>query len=180
MKQDRLLPDPIEKWMDIPKFKNSYQVSTYGQVKSLQRVIYIDGIRARIHKERILKQGLTTSGYCHVTLYTDGKGKTYTVHTLMAMAFLNHVPQKGLNVDHINNIKDDNRICNIQIITSRENSSKDAKSAYPLGVGIDKRQKTKQFTSQIRLKGKSIWLGLYATPEEASEAYQNKLKEITS
>ena len=55
-----------ELWLDIPEYKNLYQVSNYGRIKSLNY--------RRTGKEHILKQTTNNYGYKLVMLYKDGKG----------------------------------------------------------------------------------------------------------
>jgi hypothetical protein len=51
------------------------------------------------------------NGYYIITLYNNGKAKKYYVHQIVAMSFLNHIPNGyDLVVDHINNNKLDNII----------------------------------------------------------------------
>lgn len=115
-----------EVWMDIPKYEGLYQVSNLGNVKSLTRS-WISGNNALTKiKERILKSVKATDGYHVVSLYKKGIKKTYKVHQLVAICFLNHIPNgHDLVVDHIDNNKSNNNENNLQITTVRRNSSKD-------------------------------------------------------
>ena len=91
------------------------------------------------------------------------------------MTFLNHVPSgHKFVVDHKNNNSLDNRLKNLQIITHRENSTKDRKRNLPTGVSF----KGNKYQARIQINGKNKHLGYFLTPEEASNAYQNHLKLI--
>ena len=164
----------MEIWKDIPGYYGKYQVSNEGRVRSLPKY--------NLRSTRILKQG-NRNGYKGVFLYKAGKGKSFLVHKLVAMAFLNHKPD-GFNevIDHINNIPTDNRLENLQITTQRYNTTKDRKNKkgdLPTGVFLKKNNTTKNFYSaRIRIDGKLVYLGNYNTPEEAHEAYLTKLKEL--
>ena len=105
-----------EIWKDIEGYEGLYQVSDLGRVKSL-----------KFGKERILKQNQTYKGYLVVTLSENGKTKTRNVHVLVAMAFLDHKPDgtQKVVVDHIDNNKNNNTLDNMQLISHRENVSKD-------------------------------------------------------
>ena len=124
----------IEEWKDIPGYE--YQVSNLGRVKSLKRDI-------------ILSQRKDYAGYFYVNLY-GVKRKTYKVHQLVAMAFLNHTPC-GMShvIDHINNNKEDNRVANLQVISCKLNNQKDKKS-----LGITYRKDTERYI--IRKEGKYL------------------------
>jgi hypothetical protein len=161
----------IEKFKDIPNYLGMYQVSYFGNVKSFMH-----------SKEgKILKQFTNKGGYLCVKLYKDQNKKTCRVHKLMAITFLNHIPC-GFNecVDHINNIRTDNRIDNLQLISNRENLTKDrfrkeTTSKY-IGVHFDKSRN--KWIAAINLNNKSIHLGRFKSELKASEAYNEALNKI--
>jgi hypothetical protein len=96
----------------------------------------------------------------------------------MAMAFLNHTPnRRSLVVDHINNIKTDNRLENLQIVSQRHNTSKDKKGTSKY-TGVSRCNRGKKWMACIRINGNKILLGYYADEDEAGLAYQNALREI--
>ena len=134
--------------------------------------------RGHNRKEKILKQYDSKKGYKRVELYFEGKRKEFKVHQLVAMAFLNHIPcGYGLVVDHIDNNKKNNNIDNLQLITQRENSSKDRKGNCK-SVGVYYHKRDKLYYSQIQINKINYHLGCYKTEEEASVAYQNKLQTL--
>lgn len=101
-----------EIWKDILGYEGLYQVSTLGRVKSLNY--------NRSGKERIMKPVLYGNGYYIVKLCKNGKQKRFSVHRLVAEAFLYKIP-KGLVVNHLNQEKTDNRLENLEIVTQKEN-----------------------------------------------------------
>ena len=119
-----------------------------------------------------LKPFLSNSGYLVVCLYYEGKrSRPYPIHVLVAMCFLNHIPDgHNLVVDHKNNNSLDNNLNNLQIVTNRENCLKDRKRVLPRGVCFYK--KTGKYKAAIGFQNKVIHLGYYNTPDEASKAYQ--------
>lgn len=108
-----------EEWRDVVGYEGLYQVSDQGRVKSLERT-FIDKIgRERYVKERILKLTVDGWGYLVVTLCAGGK-KNLMVHRLVCEAFNDNRDEKP-EVNHINEIKTDNRACNLEWCTRREN-----------------------------------------------------------
>ena len=153
----------------IPGYEGIYEVSDLGRVKSL-----------KFGKEKILKCIKDSAGYYVVGLRKDNKTKTKKVHQLVAMAFLNHTPDgtQKLVVDHIDNNKLNNRLDNLQLTTNRENTSKDRKGCSSKFIGVSWFKRDNKWKASIYINGKLIHLGYFDTEEEASKAYNNKLKEI--
>ena len=107
------------------------------------------------------------------------KGKVYLnqcVYVLVAEAFLNH-KRCGYKkvVDHIDNNPLNDYLYNLQLLTHRENISKNAKNKVGY-TGVQKARK--KYTSKIYINNKQIYLGTFETAEEASQAYQKELKKI--
>jgi len=156
----------MEEWKTIKGFED-YQVSNLGRVKSF-----------KCNRERIMKTGTDGRGYPSVMLraYFKAKAKNKQVHQLVAIAFLNHTPcGLVLVVDHINDIKTDNRVENLQIVTNRFNVCKTQGNYSSDYKGVHWNKQKKKWASQIRLKGKKKHLGLFTNEEEASKTYQTAL-----
>ena len=159
----------MEIWKKIVGYSD-YEVSNLGRVKSL-----------KYGKERILKQRMGGTGYLNVVFYIDNKAKNYNTHKLVAIAFLDHTPcGYDMIVDHIDNDKLNNKLTNLQIITSRMNTSKDRfrinyTSRY---VGVYLHKKSNRWMAKIMVNYKRKYLGYFKSEIEASEAYQKALKEL--
>jgi hypothetical protein len=167
-----------EIWKDIPGYEGIYQVSNMGNVKSLSREKLHNGKYPITTNEKILKPGLGGNGYLILTLHKNNLKKSITIHMLVAMAFLNHKPN-GTNkicIDHINNIKTDNRLVNLQLISQRENTSKDKKNGTSKYVGVCWKKSKNKFEVQIKVDGKNKYLGLFTDEYEAHLVYQKALK----
>ena len=99
----------MEQWVILAEPYEKYAVSDYGQVKN-------------IRTGKILSQHLRPGdGYLQVSLWANGKGHSFPVHRLVALNFLNNFENKR-DVNHINGIKTDNRLENLEFVTPSENN----------------------------------------------------------
>ena len=109
-----------EEWRDVVGYEGRYQVSSMGRVKSLERKVP-KGYGERTVKERILKLRINRDGYLKIGLYgSTGKQKWFQVHRLVGEAFIQN-PDEKPQINHINEIKTDNRACNLEWCTCKEN-----------------------------------------------------------
>lgn len=173
-----------EIWKDVPNYEGYYKISNYGRVKSLER--RRKGTRNgvdffMVNKERILKPIINTNGYLMVNL-NKGIATPMRIHQLVAMAFLNHIPNgyNGLIVNHINGNKLDNNLINLELVTARYNVSdgclrKSTSSKYT-GVCWDKRNK--KWISMVMINGTHINLGHFTDEYYASLIYNYALLNI--
>lgn len=117
---------PNEEWKDIKDFEGLYQVSNYGRVKRLQKVLksYILYHDTNVLKPKICKLFLKHNLYYGVVLTKNGKKYNKQVHRLVAEAFISN-PENKYSVNHINPVVNnfcDNRVFNLQWATSSENT----------------------------------------------------------
>lgn len=98
-----------ESWIDI---EGKYQVNGRGEVKSLNY--------NQTGKEKLLKPFYTKDGYLQVDLCLQ-KRKSVRVHRLVWEAFYGKIPD-GMEIDHIDTNRENNRLSNLRCVTSMENS----------------------------------------------------------
>lgn len=159
-----------EEWKPVVGYEGLYEVSNLGRVKSLPR-------NGTIKTERILTQTNNGYGYLQVGLRNNGL-KSKLIHRLVADAFLNYVPKKGVIViDHIDGNKKNNILSNLQIISHRENISK-VKKGNSKYIGVHFSSFHNKYIAQIGHNNKTYYLGLYDCELKAHRAYLKKLKEI--
>jgi len=168
-----------EQWKDVVDYEGLYMASDLGRVKSINKTILkSNGVELNI-KGKILKFYLDEKGYNRITISKNGKIKNFMIHHLISMSFFN-VKRNGykLVVDHIKNNPLDNRLLNLQLITQRENTSKDKrnKNYSSFFTGVSWCKQTDKWKSSIRLNGVNKTLGRFLTEIEASNAYQKALQ----
>lgn len=98
-----------EQWADITGYDGLYQISTFGRVKSF-----------KTNQQRILRPALNTENYLIVHLWKNNKVKFFTVHRLVAQAFIPN-PDNKLQVNHIDGCKINACVGNLEWATNAEN-----------------------------------------------------------
>ena len=94
---------------------------SYKSIKGFENyIIYEDGLIYNEKRNRFMKELKESNGYMRVKLSKDGKQKNFYVHRLIALTFIPN-PDNKKCIDHINRIRDDNRIENLRWATQKEN-----------------------------------------------------------
>lgn len=102
----------MELWKPIPNFSR-YEASDMGRLRSLNY--------KNSKKTKVLKPSISPDGYEKTMLLDDnGKYRSWTVHLFVCLAFYGEKP-KGMEVNHKNGIKTDNRLDNLEYCTRSEN-----------------------------------------------------------
>lgn len=171
IRASRIFLGIYEEWNDVEDYEGLYRVSNFGIIKSLARQVW-NGHAYYAIKERILKQHLAKKGYYTVTISKNSIMKTYEVHILMAKPFLNHTSCGfDLVVDHKDNIKTNNALSNLQIITHRKNISKDSVNKDSGYTGVKKASFGNNFTAHIGINNEYLYIGTFTCESDAGEAY---------
>jgi hypothetical protein len=164
----------MEVWKDIPGFEGKYQISSIGNAKSLAKEIHYKTGAIYIQKEdRVLKNILKGTGYWVITPSNGANRKQTHIHRLVAEVFIPN-PHNHPHVNHINGIKTDNRVENLEWCTPGENS----KHAYRTGLKlISEKQKafignySKEFLRRkvLQLDMGGNYISSFISMKEASE-----------
>ena len=109
----------------------------------------------------------TKDGYRQVSI----KGKMYMEHRIIMMLCFGHIPENA-EIDHINHVRNDNRLCNLRFVTGSENSkNKSVSSKSTTGVtGVCFSKAHRKYIAQIKVNRKAIYLGMFKTLEAAAAA----------
>lgn len=109
-----------EIWKDVTSFQGVLQASNTGKIKRLAKYRNTKG-RGRVYMpEKILKQTISNYGYYKICISIDGKVHHLSTHRLIAEAFVPN-PDIKHQINHINGIKTDNNIDNLEWVNCKEN-----------------------------------------------------------
>ena len=121
----------MEIWNEIKDYSN-YRVSNLGKVRNSKT-------------NRILKTYINHGGYEHIELRNDNGRKKYSIHRLVLSSFTEY--KEFMHVNHINYIKTDNRLENLEWVTIKENNDKRRERYYISKVQISDLFNSKNFNN---------------------------------
>lgn len=120
-------------WKKIPNY-SSYEISNYGEIKTFNW--------KNLGREAIMKPALDPTGYPRTMLKRDdGLIHTIKVHRLVAITFIEN-PEGKPCVNHINGIRNDNRVVNLEWCTHKENMQ----HSFKIGLSSQKGEKNSNAT----------------------------------
>lgn len=125
-----------EEWKPIKNYEGLYDVSNFGHVRSLNF--------KHTNKIKIMALKYTYNGYLRINLRKNKIQKSFLVHRLVYETFNGEIP-KDMQVNHINEIKTDNSVWNLNLMTPKENTN--------WGTGIERRSDT---VLQLTLNGELV------------------------
>jgi len=120
-------------------------------------------------KWRVKAFVLDKDGYPRVFISLKKNHKLHSVHNVIALCYLGEKPQ-GCQTDHINSIRTDNRVENLQYITPQQNIQK-RKTINGRNMKGYSLNKNGTYEARINVDNKKFYLGSYDTEEEARKAY---------
>lgn len=108
----------IEEWRPVVGYEGLYEVSDWGRVKSLDRIIDTILGYKQFCKGKMLKNSKDKNGYLFVALGSKNKNKK--VHRLVAQAFIPN-PENKSEIDHIDGNPQNNFVENLKWANRKEN-----------------------------------------------------------
>ena len=139
-----------EIWKDVKGYEGLYQISSWGRVKSCDKVIpqCFKDSRGKVdmhRKGKIMKISVyKRDGYCYISLSKNGVKKKYKIHRLVAMAFIeNPKPKEFDMVNHIDGITNNNNVNNLKWCDNRQNQE------HAIRIGLNKRVGINSYWSKL-------------------------------
>ncbi len=120
-----------EIWKDIEGYENLYKISNMGRVKSIKN-------------DNLLRLSTQIDGYIKVGLSKNNKQSSKLVHRLVCESFLKNVENKPY-VNHINSVRNDNRLTNLNYVTPSENMS------HAIKIGNLKTSKKNRYNNLLKI-----------------------------
>ena len=132
-----------EIYRDIPNYEGYYQVSDKGNVRSVDRIIKYTNGRTKTLKSTPIKTRVSKTGYAVVLLNKNNTKKSLLVHRLVAIAFIPNLTNQ-LEVNHLNGLKTDNRVENLEWCFRKHNVS------HAYATALQKSKLNKNQVSEIK------------------------------
>lgn len=148
-----------EVWKPVAGYEGSFEVSSHGQVRSLDKVSPQKSAKGKIYqcsrKGRQLKLELDTKGYFRIHFTSVGIRRSYGVHQLVALAFIGSKPGGNYVVNHKDGNPKNNHVNNLEWVTHKENAQHAlATGLTPRGEKCPWAKLTEENIRQIKL----LWM----------------------
>lgn len=155
----------------------NYEVSNFGNVRSIDRRVNSRS-GTRLVKGKMLKFYTDKYGYLKIGLYQNQKSKMYSVHRLVALAFIPN-PENKPQVNHDDGVKTNNYVTNLEWATSSENQTHAIVTGLRKGVGGEENYNAKLSDEKI-LEIAELYKTRKYTLEELAEKFDSSLAVLSS
>lgn len=102
-----------EIWKEIKGYEGIYEISSYGNIRSIDRYIYYKNGRKQFYKGCLLSPVIGKRGYVIANLNKNNKGNKVPIHRLVAKAFIPN-PNNLSEVNHKDEDKTNNKVENLE------------------------------------------------------------------
>ena len=156
-----------ELWKAIDEYEGYYEVSNFGRVRSLDRVVIDTLGRSHHRKGKVKAQTLNTDGYLTVNLSKDGSDKRVRVHILVGKAFVDGYFD-GAEINHIDCDRTNNHFSNLEWISHSNNVQ------YSIDMGNHVSVSANYFGENNPNYGNHKLSEIYANDKELSKLKQGR------
>jgi hypothetical protein len=147
-----------EEWRPIPGYP-FYEASDLGRIRR-------SAPGQGTYVNRILKLRPDIDGYLRCDLYHKGERSNEAVAKLVMLAFIGERPHRWYHIDHINAVRDDDRLVNLEYVTPAENM----KRAYQRKLALIKaRNPTRRYVPNRNIPARSSKTGNQAPPDRRTK-----------
>ena len=146
-----VLTGATEVWKDIEGYEGHYQVSSFGQIKSVARITTSPSGRWRPLKERTMSQKISNEGYYVIGLSKNSIKSMPNVHKLVANAFVPNPDGKD-TINHKDGNKLNNHVSNLEWATRHE------QMAHAFGTGLINPYNRTKFTDELKEKVQDYYI----------------------
>lgn len=170
-----------EVWKDIKGYEGLYQVSTYGNIKRLDR--YVNGrFGLRLIKERELGKYDSGNGYRKIHLVKEGIGKQFFIHRLVGIAFIPN-PEMKPQINHKDFNRQNNHVDNLEWVTGKENTNHAKRAGRTVGTNGKCGSEHHNAVAVYQVSSRGEILNEFETMAEASKrtgAHWSKISMVCS
>lgn len=163
----------MENWKPIRDYEGLYEVSDLGNVQSLDHEVPCKG-GTRMVKGRVRTPQYNPQGYTIVVLSKGNKLKTFTVHQLVAQAFLPNF-HKGTELNHKDGDPKNPRLSNLEISNRSHNQFHAVRTGLKSKVGVSKYRNVSYINNP---RAKSKWAGSIRHAGKSSYGWKTFMTEI--
>ena len=137
----------MEIWKNVVGFEEQYEISNLGNLRSKERFVKHWRGGERKYKSNFKNIRLNDKGYFRCNLKNEGKRYDFTIHKLVALAFIPNEENKPF-INHKNGIKTDNRVENLEWCSASENVTHAVKNRL-IKTKLTDEQAKEIFNSQL-------------------------------
>lgn len=146
-----------EIWKDILGYEDTYQVSSLGNIRTKEHTVATRGGGSRTIRERLKKLGYKKDRRVVTTLSQNNQLMTFSVHQLVAQAFLPSFT-KGMELNHIDGNPQNNDIANLELSNPSHNQFHAVRLGLKPKVGISKYRNVSYISNPRSIKRWAVCL----------------------
>ena len=164
----------MEIWKDILGYEDLYEVSSYGQIRSKDHTVPCRNGKTRLVKGTVRKPQYNRKGYMIVVLCKENQLKTFTVHQLVAQAFIPGF-QKGDEINHKDGNPANPRLSNL------EKTNPSLNQLHAVRTGLTQKRSVSMYRNVTFIsnpKSKARWAGSIRHNGKSTYGWKTFMTEI--